>query len=378
MKDTKKDIVIINQDSGYLMIDMANAFKQQAYRVTLISGRLVERNTSLKNEIKQEKIIKYCKNSVFLRLFTWFWATIQIFFIVKFKYPKSELLIVSNPPLAPLLTLFLNNKYSILVYDVFPDVLVDSNIFKANSWLIRSWEKMNKKVFRNAQKIFTITDGMKSILCQYIETDNIKVVPIWADVEFLKPIDKSDNLFIKKHNLQDKFIVLYSGNIAKTGDADIMIELAKKTRYDADILYLMIGEGVNKNILQKQIEEFELNNCVMLPWQKTEMLPYSLSSASLAVVALGKTVSKIAMPSKLYSYLAVGSPILSISPSDSDLAKIVISNNIGQNFDVENIDDIHKFIISLKSDKVLQNQFHSNSLKTAQLFTSKNAYEFIL
>jgi glycosyltransferase involved in cell wall biosynthesis len=377
MNNLKKDIVIINQDSGYLMIDTANAFAQQAYNVTLITGRLVERNTPLKNEIKLEKIIKYNNSSAFLRLFTWFLAAIQIFFIVKLKYPKSELLIVSNPPLAPLLAVFLNNKYSILVYDIFPDVLVDSNIFKTNSWLIRSWEKMNKKVYSNAQKVFTITNGMKSILCQYVENENIKVIPIWADVEFLKPIAKLDNLFIKKHELQDKFIVLYSGNIAKTGDADIMIDLAIKSRYDADIIYLIIGEGVNKDLLQKQIEEFKLNNCIMLPWQKTKMLPYSLSSASLAVVSLGKSVSKIAMPSKLYSYLAVGSPILSISPSDSDLAKIVVSNNIGQNFDVKNTVDIYKFIINLKSDIALQNQFHSNSLKTAQLFTSKNAYEFI-
>ena len=69
---SKKDIVIINQDSGYLMIDLANAYSLAGYNVSLVAGRLVQRDKALAKDICLKKIIKFNRTSTIKRLLTWY------------------------------------------------------------------------------------------------------------------------------------------------------------------------------------------------------------------------------------------------------------------------------------------------------------------
>lgn len=371
-----KNIVIVNQDAGYLMIDLANAYHQAGYRVSLIAGRLVKRDTELFDGVGFYKIIRYNKATTFRRLYTWVLATLQIWYLINTKFRNHKILFVTNPPLAPLLSLFVPNQTSVLIYDVFPDALVDAGFLSSKSVLNSLWKTMNSKAFSKADTVFTISEGMKSVLTQYVSDSKIKVVPIWVDNEFLRPVQVEENIFIRNNGLAGKFIVLYSGNLGKTGDVECMIELAKQT-IDEDIQYVIIGEGVKRASIEKSIVENRLSNCTLLPWQSAEMLPYSLSAASLAVVSLGKNTSKIAMPSKLYGYLAVGAPVLSLADCDSELARIVNKYNFGQNFEPKSIDEIVKFIVSLKSDKRLSVKFSTNALNTSKNFTKENVQYFV-
>ena len=93
-----KKILIINQDSGYLMIDIANAYLKKGYIVDLIEGRLVQRNIKLDENVKWSKIISYNRSGNFKRIYTWLVATIQIVFKIWFYCRDYELFIVSNPP----------------------------------------------------------------------------------------------------------------------------------------------------------------------------------------------------------------------------------------------------------------------------------------
>ena len=79
-----KKIVFINQDSGYLMIDIVNAHVAKGYECVLITGRLVERNSKLSESVKVKRIIAYNRSSTFRRLFTWSFGFLQIFIISLF------------------------------------------------------------------------------------------------------------------------------------------------------------------------------------------------------------------------------------------------------------------------------------------------------
>ena len=97
-KRKEKVVVIINQDSGYLMIDIANAFFAKEFDVHLITGRLVERNNPLNEKIKVTKIIRYQRDSTLKRLGTWLIGFFQILFQILLKHRKKKLLLVFFPP----------------------------------------------------------------------------------------------------------------------------------------------------------------------------------------------------------------------------------------------------------------------------------------
>jgi hypothetical protein len=221
-----KRIVFINQDSGYLMIDIVNAFSEAGNRCILITGRLNERDIPLCQTARIERIIQYDRTTVLKRLWTWIIGFIQIWLKVVFKFRSDCLFIVSNPPFAQLLPLIVRNKFKILIFDVYPDALSELGYLSETSLIVKLWKKANKKVFARAEAIFTITESMKLLLQNYSGNKIIRVVPVWTDNKFLKPIEPDNNPFIKKHNLSGKFIVLYSGNIGLAGDVDVLIDIA--------------------------------------------------------------------------------------------------------------------------------------------------------
>jgi glycosyltransferase involved in cell wall biosynthesis len=367
------DLVIINQDSGYLMIDLANAFTEKGYSVTLITGRLVVRNHKLGDTVKVTRIIKYNRESHIRRILTWSIAFAQILMLVLFRYRKSKLLLVTNPPLALFLPFFVRNRYSLMVFDVFPDAISELGIMKEKSPVIRAWRKLNHRIYKRADSIFVITEGMKELVEKYAGEHPINVIPLWSDNGFIKPINPSRNPFIIENKLSGKFIVMYSGNIGTTQNLEVLIDLAKLSSRRTDILFLIIGDGIMSHQIEDDIKSSDLTNCIMMPWQEPENMPFSLAASNLAIVSMGKLSSSIAIPSKLYNFLSAGSPILGIASHDSELAGIIKKLKVGKCFEPSEKLNMLSFINSVADDSALYHKLTTNSLKAASHFTPENA-----
>lgn len=371
----EKEIVFINQNAGYLMIDIIHAHSQTGKR-SLITGHLVERDIKLDQSVKVKKIIRYNRTSTIKRLFTWSWAFLQITWLVKTRYRKADLFIVTNPPFAGVLPLLCSNKFSLLVYDVYPDALVAYHFFGSHSFVTRLWQKANRKVFARAEKIVTISNGMKKVLSRYIAEERIHVIPVWTHNDSLKPVPKLNNVFIGQQNLQDKFLIVYSGNLGHSHDLEVLIDIAAKIK-DESIHFVIIGEGDKKQILRELIENNQLSNCSLLPWQEVSMLPFSLASADLAVVSLGKEAAALSVPSKTFNLLSTGSPLLGIAGRDSELAKLISQYHLGQCFEATEIDSIIEFINTVKSNKNFHLELQQNALKASKDFGPENALKFV-
>ncbi|MBR5146684.1 MAG: glycosyltransferase family 4 protein [Bacteroidales bacterium] len=372
----KDKVVFINQSTGYLMIDIVNAFASQCKETALIAGSIKENERSLNPSTKVDKIVEYNRTSIFKRLLTWVWGTIQIYFKLLFKYRGWYVVYVTNPPLSYLLSLCLKNPFSIIVYDIYPDALTNIGIKKTN-FLYKKWEKWNNKLFAKADRIFTLSDGMKKQLSLYTNNDKIVSIPNWSASNDLKPINKESNIFIQNNNLTDKFIVLYSGNIGNTHNVEYIIEVAKKLKDNKDIQFLIIGEGGKKRMLENKVVEYGLNNCSFLTWQSVDMMPYSLASADIAVVTLNDDTAALSVPSKTYNLLAVGAPLLCIASEKTELYKLVSEYNNGKCFDKNAIEEMSKYILDMYNNPNLKNKLSNNSLEASKQFTYKNAEQYV-
>ena len=225
--DQKRDsIVFINQSSGYLMVDIIYAFKDKYKNITLITGDLNIRNKELPASVKVFKILSPKRNSSAQRILTWTWGFIQIYWKLLLTSRKTDLFIVSNPPMATLLPLFFRNKYKLLLFDIYPDALIEHKILSKKSFVIRLWAKLNRKVFSQAEEIFTLTEGMKLRASKYVNNSKVTVIPIWTDNAFFKQIKESENIFIREQQLENKFIVMYSGNLGHTHNIEALVDLA--------------------------------------------------------------------------------------------------------------------------------------------------------
>lgn len=357
------------------MIDIINAYVKAGFECVLLTGRLNLRNTPLNPAARIEKIIKYNRVTAFSRIWTWVIGFFQILIKVVLEFRQSTLFIVSNPPLAPLIPLFVKNRFSLLIFDVYPDALTELGYLSEKSFFIRLWGRINKKVFAKADNIFTISESMKSLLSNYTDNETVKVVPVWTD-NALKPVEASENPFLQKHGLIGKFVVLYSGNIGLSGDVDVLVDIAARLKRD-DLVFLIIGEGAKKSLIIKKVNELDLKNVIILPWQIPAELPYSLSSASLAVVSLGAKASKLAVPSKLFNYFSVGAPILCLTSKGSEVEKLVTRYECGKSFEPDDVGAMVKFINEIAEDKELYSTMRNNSLKASADFNCSNVQFFL-
>ena len=383
MPEDYKSIVFINQSSGYLMIDIINAHSDLYDEIILLTGFLNPRETPLNPKVKVKYLSRYDRENNSSRFISWLKFYFQCWYYVFFKFKKSNFYFVSNPSLTLFLAAFKKaQSFVYLIYDIYPAALSENNIISKHSVLYRFWNYVNKIVLKKAKSIYTISEGMKSVFLNEINTkkdygDKVKVIPVWTNNNFFISIPKSENIFLKKYQAFNKFIIAYSGNLGKTHPIEFLIESARHLKYDDDIIFFIIGEGDKKSKITNTINKEGLKNIKVLDFQPTEIFPHSLAAIDIGVVTLEENTAQLSVPSKLFNLMSVAKPVITVSNNTSELAKIINKNNMGENFSANDVIDICNFIIKLKENKSIYDQYSLNSKKASLNFTQDNAHKMI-
>lgn len=375
-----KSVLLANQSTGYLMVDIVNAYVRSGKydSVELFAGEINIRPSVPDSSVHVIKTVKYDKSSTLKRLLTWVAAFVHMLWVVWRRSKHCHLVLVSNPPLNVFVPLFTWKKFSFIVYDLYPDSLFSQGFVKRNSFLGRWWMTKNKQIFAKADCVFTLSEDMKKAVAQYVAEDKIKIVYNWAHNEHMRPIDKKENVFLADLKLQDKFIVLYSGNMGMTHDVDMLVDVADRLKENKTIHFLFIGEGAKKPIVEAKVARYRLENCSVLPYQPLEVLPYSMGAADLAVVTTDAKQSGLSVPSKTYTYLATGAALLCLAEENTELARLTRERRIGRCFVSQDLDGIAGYILQMVSDRRLLQEYKDNSRKTSLMYTPENAQQYVL
>ena len=373
----KNTLVILDQASGYLQIDMLEALASKYERCVIIAGTIVERETKLPENVVWHKVIEYKKTSFPKRIFTWLLCSFQMYWHLLTKYRKARVIAVTNPPLTPFVCLLSRVSFDVLVYDLYPDTFINYKILSWNNPIAKVWVHFTKSALKKANRIFTITQGLANEIEKYTDKQ-IEIIPIWTNNQFFSKIEKKSNLFLNSNTeLNNKFIVSYSGNLGKTHPIESILDLAERFRMDHLYHFVIIGGGHKFETIQNEIRNRKLTNVKLLPWQDVEMLPHVLQAADINVVTLDKEAANLSIPSKTFNLFSSGRPIMAICSSNSSLSILLHETNAGRAFDESQITEMHTFLKEVKGSKDLQMEYSSNALLASNLFTKKNAKLFL-
>jgi len=371
-----KKIVFVNQATGYLTIDIINEFVHEFDKVAVIYGDIRVQDIDLGPKVIRSKVIEKSRKSNLKRFNRWFIASIQIFWLLIFRYRKYEIFYFSVPPFAYLLSLVIRRRFSILMWDVYPDALIMAGITERNP-VYRIWSKANMSLFKRAYRVFTIGEVLRDQMSKYILPEKIKVIPLWSGLADCKPILKENNPFIGEQELEGKFIIQYSGNIGAGHNIETLIQAAVLTRSDEQIFYLITGRGSKIEAVKTLIAEHDLTNCRVLPFQPDDMIRYSLAAADLSVVLVEDRIAGVSIPSKVYNLMAVGSPIISIAPANSEISKLVMRFGNGRNFEKDDVEGLAAFITEMKDSPEILRSFRQRSIIASSEFIRENAQKFL-
>jgi hypothetical protein len=369
-------VVILDQASGYLQIDMLEAYAEKYTNRVIIAGTIFERRDALPASVKWHRIVKYDRSTPFKRVLTWALGTIGMFWILITRYRKSHVVAITNPPFSIFIPWILRMSFDVVVYDMYPDALVQYKYLSEKSQIVALWSFLNKRVFQKAKRIFTLTNGMKKLVDSYIVGENkTEVVSLWSDQNDFAKVERSQNRILQQTNSFDKFVILYSGNLGLTHPIEKLLELASLLDPKCFSI-VIIGEGAKKERLQELKDELGLPHVYLLPWQPFELFSHSLMAADLSVVTLDEEASDLCIPSKTYNILSAANPILALCSLNSDLATLINNAHCGIVIEGE-INHAADFVMKLYSNTKYFKKLKENSLNSSKSFTKKNAMKYV-
>jgi glycosyltransferase involved in cell wall biosynthesis len=293
---------------------------------------------------------------------------------------KPLLFIVTNPPLSPVLGIiakaFRKQRYILLFYDMYPEALERFKGLSKSSLVARGWRMLNRLAIRHADGVITISPHLAKTLDQYYVPKTaigpqVMIVPTWVDSERIHPLPKEENWFAQQHGQVGKLTVFYGGNLGTVHDLTMLPQIAYQLREYSDIQFLIVGDGLGREPLKAECARLGLHNVILLPLQKEEVLPFSLTTADIGIVALANGAGGISMPSKTYYMMAAGSALLGLSDNDSDLAAVIHDYKCGINVAPGDIDGATRAILQLHDQPVVLQQYRENARQAAEKYFSR-------
>jgi colanic acid biosynthesis glycosyl transferase WcaI len=259
-------------------------------------------------------------------------------------------LAMTDPPVAGIAGAFIarmaDRPFVYNIRDLYPDMAIGGDIVRPNRWVDR-WEKMHRRALHQAVRVIVLGDDMRErIISKGVSPDRVVVVRDGASFPPLLP--ERDDLVVQKIRCGFPFVVLHAGNLGFYGAWDSLLKAADILRNENTGL-VFVGDGANRAAME--ISAKPLPNVRFLPFFPIEQVPHVMMAGDVHIVTVRRGLEGVVVPSKLYSILAAGRPVLAIAAAESDAARIVRESGCGISADPDDPAAIAAAIRELRNDQ---------------------------
>ena len=284
------------------------------------------------------------------------------------KYDK--ILLTTNPPFLGIVPLIINlisrTPYVFIAYDIFPQIAVKLEVIKENSLVNKLWSFINVFIYNNSEKVVVIGEDMRDVILKEMnikDSNKLELIHNWSDKTSLIKIPKQKNIFLKKYNIHDKKILLYSGTFGKTHNIENILEASLDLKNRKEYLFIFVGGGSKKRIIKEFILINQSKNILLFPYQPFEHLSHSLSTADLSFVCLDSKFTGFSVPSKTYGLMALGIPIIGLLDDKSEIGNTILKYNCGKLWNKSSSKKLSDIIIETLENKKLLKEMGLNGYK---------------
>ena len=241
----------------------------------------------------------------------------------------------STPPIQglkmPLIKWFRRKPTVYNAQDIFPDSLVGTGLTRKGSLIWKIGRIVENVTYKYADKIIVISeDFKKNIMEKGVPEEKIVVVYNWVDQNAVVDVPRKQNKLFDKYGLdRSKFYIEYSGNIGLTQNMDMLLEVMAELQVSyPDINLVLVGEGAYKAQVEKIVDEKQLKNVHLLPFQPYEDISYVFSLGDAGLVISKPGVGANSVPSKTWSIMSASRPVLA-NFDENELKQIVETHHCG-------------------------------------------------
>ena len=231
------------------------------------------------------------------------------------------------------------------IRDLYPDMAVGGEIVRPTTW-VRGWERLHRHALRQAARVIVLGEDMRDrILAKGIPAEHIAVVRDGTSIP--ENLASADHPVAQEIRGGSPFVVLHAGNLGFYGAWDTLVKAAQILD-DKGIEFHIVGDGANRAKVEAAAQG--CSQVRFLPFRPVEQVPYVMAAGDLHVVTVRRGLEGVVVPSKLYSTLAAGRPILAVAPEESDVSRIVRESGCGLAADPDNPAAVADAVRILRND----------------------------
>ncbi|MGM0792388.1 MAG: glycosyltransferase family 4 protein [Bacillota bacterium] len=383
----KKDILFLCQyfypefvSSATLPFDTALALSKAGFTVEAMSGYPKEYNridqvpmkeTHENIEIKRLKYIQLKRTNFIGRLINYFSFTFSVALRFWQLRKYKAIIVYSNPPVLPLIAAlankFFGTKVIFVSYDVYPEMAYITNTISEGSIISKMMKIINKSIFKHVNKVVALSNEMKAYLLKHrtaLSEKQIEVISNWYEDKGLSnEVESSKNALFRSIKKDGNLIVSYFGNMGICQDLDTIVNAIRELKDDSKIQFVFAGHGNKMKTLKSIVETENLNNVNIFDFLHGQDFQDALNISDCFIVSLADGLTGLAVPSKTYSYMMAGKPVIAIIGNESDIAKDLTENNAGYSMEVGESSKLVNVINELLEDKVKLSYMGENCRK---------------
>jgi len=367
--------------------EMVKEWEMLGHNTTVIAGMMHYSGHEKRQEYKGKWLVKkqqgkqtvwrghvseaYNKN--FLgRLWAYFSFVISSTYIGLFKAKdKYDIILVTSPPLFVGISGYIISRWKRIplvfeVRDLWPESAIDTGVIK-NKCIIKLAYWFEKFIYRKSKIVNVLTPAFRRKLIEKgVEENKIIFVPNAADFSLSENV--MENFDAQSWRVQkgfnDKFVITYVGAHGVANDLDQLLDAASKLK-ETQVLFQLIGDGMEKKRLKARIDEEQIQNVVLVDSvPKSEVFKYILAS-DMGVSVLKKVETfKTIYSNKTFDYMACKKPVLMLI--DGISRELIIEAKAGYYAEPENIAEITRVIHQAIEKRSLLQQLGDNGYNYAR------------
>ena len=252
-------------------------------------------------------------------------ATLRLLRLVR----RGDIVVaMTDPPLisvpAALVTALKRGRLVNWLHDLFPEIAGELDFKRAARGIGGALAWCRDRSLAAAACNVVLGDVMATKVASRAIPDNtIRVIHNWACGEQIRPLAPALNPLRREWGLDGKFVVGYSGNMGRAHDFSALIAAARQLAARRDIVFLLIGGGKQRPELEAAVHAQRLTNVMFRPFQSRDALGHSLTVPDCHVVSLRPALEGLIVPSKLYSSLAAGRPVIFLGARDGEVGRLL-------------------------------------------------------
>jgi colanic acid biosynthesis glycosyl transferase WcaI len=291
------------------------------------------------------------------------------------------ILAMTDPPVAGIAGAFIarlaGRPFVYNIRDLYPDMAVGGDIVRASKWVAR-WENLHRRALKQAARVIVLGDDMRErILAKGVAPERVVVVRDGTTSATTPPStpaqipDRSDPI-VQEIRQGFPFVVLHAGNLGFYGAWDTLLEAAKILSNE-NTGFVFVGDGANRAALESAARN--LPNVKFAPFRPVAQIAHVMMAGDVHIVTVKRGLEGVVVPSKLYSILAAGRPIIVIAPPESDAARIVVESGCGVAADPDDPAAVAAAIRELRAQPARLTEMGHRAQETAAKYARVNELE---